>query len=97
MTKTMKLDPTKLKDWQIAEAAEKNAKTIEQLADELGLEKSELLPYGHTLGKIDQVKVIERLSNEPQGKYIEVTAITPTHLGDGKSPTTMGLFEGLGK
>ena len=93
----MKLDPTKLKDWQIAEAAEKNAKTIEQLADELGLRNGELLPYGHALGKIDHVKVIERLSNEPQGKYIDVTAITPTPLGEGKTTTTMGLIEGLGK
>ena len=93
----MRLDPTKLKDWQIAEAAEQNIKPIEQVAAELGLEDGELLPYGQTLGKVDYVKVLDRLNNAPQGRYIDVTAITPTPLGEGKTTTTIGLIQALGK
>jgi formyltetrahydrofolate synthetase len=44
-----------------------------------------------------KMKIIERLKSKPDGKYIEVTAITPTPLGEGKSTTSMGLIEGLGK
>ncbi|HEB11416.1 MAG TPA: formate--tetrahydrofolate ligase, partial [Spirochaetales bacterium] len=92
----MKLDPTKLKDWQIAEAAEKHMKTVYQLAEELNLDKMELLPYGHYIGKLDYLTILERFKDKPDGKYIEVTAITPTPLGEGKTTTAMGLVEGLG-
>lgn len=93
----MKLDPTTMKDWQIAEAAEENMKTVYQLAEEMGLDKEELLPYGHYVAKIDYAKVLERLKDRPNGKYIDVTAITPTPLGEGKSTCSVGLMEGLGK
>lgn len=93
----MNLDPTKMKNWQIAEAAEKNIKPIFQLADELGLQKDELLPVGHNLGKVNFIKVIDRLKNSPTAKYIDVTAITPTPFGEGKTTTTIGLIQGLGK
>jgi formate--tetrahydrofolate ligase len=93
----MKLDPMKMKDWQIAEAAERDAKSIGRLAQELGLNKNEILPNGHGLGKVNYSKVLERLNNNPQAKYIDVTAITPTPLGEGKTTTTIGLLEGLGK
>ncbi len=93
----MKLDPTKMKDWEIAEAAAENMKTVYQLGEELGLEKEELLPYGHYVAKIDYAKTLERLKDRPDGKYIDVTAITPTPLGEGKSTCAVGLMEGLGK
>jgi formate--tetrahydrofolate ligase len=93
----MTLDPTKYKDWEIAEYAEKNMKTVYQLGEELGLEKEELLPHGHYVGKIDFAKVLKRLKDKPDGKYIDVTAITPTPLGEGKSTSAMGLVPGLGK
>ncbi|MEW6244387.1 MAG: formate--tetrahydrofolate ligase [Bacillota bacterium] len=93
----MPLDPTKYPDWQIAEAAEANMKTVYQLADELGLENRELLPHGHYVAKVDFKAVLERLANRPDGKYIDVTAITPTPLGEGKSTSTMGLTQGMGK
>ncbi len=93
----MKLDPTKMKDWEIAEAAAEHMKTVYQLGEELGLEKEELLPYGHYVAKIDYAKVLERLKDRPDGKYIDVTAITPTPLGEGKSTCAVGLMEGLGK
>ena len=47
--------------------------------------------------KLDFLKIMDRLKNKPDGKYIEVTAITPTPLGEGKSTTSLGLMEGLGK
>jgi formate--tetrahydrofolate ligase len=94
---TMRLDPIKLKDWQIAEAAEENMKPIRWLAEGLGLQGDELLPDGRFLGKIDYIKVLNRLANAPDAKYIDVTAITPTPLGEGKTTTTLGLVEGLGK
>ncbi|MHC4639684.1 MAG: formate--tetrahydrofolate ligase [Planctomycetota bacterium] len=93
----MKLDPTKLQDWQIAEAAEENMKPIHQLADEMGLHEDELLPMGLQLAKVDYMKVLNRLKDKPEGKYIDVTAITPTPLGEGKTTTAIGLVEGLGK
>jgi len=93
----MVLDPTKHADWEIAEEAETRMKTVYQLADELGLQKDELLPHGHYVAKVDFNKVLERVGSKPDGKFIDVTAITPTPLGEGKSTTTMGLVQGLGK
>ncbi len=93
----MKLDATKMKDWQIAEAAEEQMKPVRQLADEMGLKEDELLPMGFQLGKVDYMKVLDRLKGAPQAKYINVTAITPTPLGEGKTTTAIGLIEGLGK
>ena len=93
----MALDPTKMADWQIAEEAEKTMKTVYQLGKELGLTEEELLPHGHYVAKVDFKKVLDRLKDRPDGKYIDVTAITPTPLGEGKSTSSMGLVEGLGK
>src|SRR5450759_3206365 len=92
----MPYDATKLADWQISEEAEKKMPTPEEWREKLGLHKDEMLPMGR-LSKIDFLKVNERLKNKPDGKYIEVTAITPTPLGEGKSTTVLGLIEGLGK
>jgi len=93
----MALDPTKHADWEIAEDAETRMKTVYQLADELGLEKEELLPHGHYVAKVDFNKVLKRHEKKHDGKFIDVTAITPTPLGEGKSTTTIGLVQGLGK
>ena len=92
----MPFDPTQMKDWQIAAEAEKNMPTPEEYIDLLGLEKDELIPYGRT-PRVDFLKVMERLKDKEDGKYIEVTAITPTPLGEGKTTATMGVMEGLGK
>ena len=91
-----KLDPTKMKDWQIAEAAEENLRKAADLAAELGLSEDEWEPYGRNLAKIDVTKVLSRLGEKKRGKYIDVTAITPTALGEGKTTTTLGLVQGLG-
>ncbi|NQV05394.1 formate--tetrahydrofolate ligase, partial [bacterium] len=94
---TAGLDPTKLADWEIAEAAERSMKTFDQLGKELGLQGDELIPYGKWLGKVDYRAVLERLESAPQAKYIDVTAITPTPLGEGKTTSAIGLIQGLGK
>ncbi|MCP4115484.1 MAG: formate--tetrahydrofolate ligase [Desulfobacteraceae bacterium] len=93
----MALDPTKHADWEIAQDAEKDMLTIYEIGEKLGLTKDELLPQGHYIAKIDFRAVLERLKDKPDGKYIDVTAITPTPLGEGKSTSSMGLVQGLGK
>lgn len=90
------LDPVKFKDWQIAEEAEKSMLSPEQWRDKLGLEHDEMIPFGKT-PKLDFIKIMDRLKDRPDGKFIEVTAITPTPLGEGKSTTALGLIQGLGK
>ena len=92
----MAYDATKMQDWQISEAAEKNMPSPDEWREKLGLEKDELIPYGRT-PKLDFLKIMDRLKDRPDGKYIEVTAITPTPLGEGKSTTSCGLLEGMGK
>ncbi len=92
----MPYDVSKMADWQIAEAAGEKMPTPEEWRQKLGLHKDELLAYGK-VAKLDFLKIFERLQNKPDGKYIEVTAVTPTPLGEGKTTTTMGLIEGLGK
>ena len=92
----MAYDVSKMADWQIAEAAEEKMPTPDEWRTKLGLKKDEILAYGK-VARVDFLKVMERLKNKPDGKYIEVTAVTPTPLGEGKTTTTMGLMEGLGK
>jgi formate--tetrahydrofolate ligase len=89
-------DAVKMKDWQISEAAEANMPTPDEWREKLRLEKDEIIPYGR-LCRLDFMKIINRLKDKPDGKYIEVTAITPTPLGEGKSTTSCGLMEGMGK
>ncbi len=92
----MAYDATKMQDWQISEAAEENMPMPDEWRDKLGLEKDEMMAMGR-LSKLDFLKIMDRYKNKPDGKYIEVTAITPTPLGEGKSTTSVGLMEGLGK
>jgi len=92
----MAYDAVNMKDWQIAEAAEPNMPTPDEWRERLNLEKGEIIPYGRT-PRLDFLKIMERLKDKPDGKYIEVTAITPTPLGEGKTTTTMGILEGMGK
>ncbi len=80
-------------DLEIAQAAE--LRPIMDIAEKVGLLQEELVPYGWYKAKVS-LDVLERLKNRPNGKYIDVTAITPTPLGEGKSTTTIGLTQGLG-
>ncbi|MDO4542357.1 MAG: formate--tetrahydrofolate ligase [Bacillota bacterium] len=92
----MMLDPREYKDWQIAEESESRLPGVDTFREQLGLEPDEIIPFGKT-PKLDFLKIMERLRDRPDGKYIEVTAITPTPLGEGKSTTALGLIQGLGK
>jgi len=93
---SMPYDATKMADWEISGAAEEYMKSIWQLQDEMGLKEDEVIPSGR-IGRLDFAKILERLAGKTNGNYIVVTAITPTPLGEGKTTTTMGLIEGLGK
>jgi formate--tetrahydrofolate ligase len=89
-------DPIHLQNWQISQAAEEKMPTPLEWQERLELERDEVIPMGR-LCKLDFLKIMDRLKHRPDGKYIEVTAITPTPLGEGKSTTALGLIEGLGK
>lgn len=93
----MKLDPTKMKDWQIAEAAEAGMRPIAQVAERLGVRPEEVIPHGNSYAKLDARAILTRTGGRQKARYIDVTAITPTPLGEGKTTTTVGLLEGLGR
>ena len=76
------LDPTVYKDWQIGAAAERELPPVEAFRQKLGLLPEELIPHGKT-PKLDFIRIMERLQSRPDGKYIEVTAITPVPGGVG--------------
>jgi formate--tetrahydrofolate ligase len=92
----MAYDAVKMQDWQISEAAEKKMPTPDEWREKMGLKKDEIIPYGR-LARLDFMKIMKRLEKKKDGKYIEVTAISPTPLGEGKSTTSCGLMEGMGK
>ncbi|XP_057716198.1 C-1-tetrahydrofolate synthase, cytoplasmic [Corythoichthys intestinalis] len=70
-------------------------KPIDHLAKEVGLLSDEVDLYGKTKAKV-QLSIIKRLQAQPDGKYVVVTGITPTPLGEGKSTTTIGLVQAIG-
>lgn len=69
-------------------------KPILELASEIGIEKDELMPYGNYATKVD-ISILDRLKHRKQGKYVVVSGITPTPLGEGKSTTLIGLASAL--
>ena len=80
-------------DIDIAQAIE--PLPIAQIAEAAGILPEELEPYGRYKAKVS-LDVRERLADQPNGKYIVVTAITPTPLGEGKTTTTVGLSQAMG-
>ncbi|MGB3714720.1 MAG: formate--tetrahydrofolate ligase [Candidatus Promineifilaceae bacterium] len=80
-------------DLDIAQAAEQ--RPITEIAQELGIEEEDLIQFGRYKAKV-HLDVLKKLANRPSGKYIDVTAITPTPLGEGKTTTAIGLVQGLG-
>ncbi|HTP03279.1 MAG TPA: formate--tetrahydrofolate ligase [Anaerolineales bacterium] len=80
-------------DIEIAQAGK--LKPILQIAEELGIRPNELELYGPYKAKV-KLEILDRLTKRPNGKYIDVTAITPTPLGEGKTTTTVGLSQALG-
>lgn len=81
-------------DLEIAQAAK--LKPIIEIARQIGIKKDELELYGNYKAKIS-LSILDRFKNKPKGKYIDVTAVTPTPLGEGKTVTTIGLSLGLAK
>ena len=82
-----------LSDLAIAQAAK--IKPIIEIAEGVGLTEDDLDLHGRYKAKV-HLDVYERLQDRPNGKYIDVTAITPTPLGEGKTVTTIGASQGLG-
>ncbi len=80
----------------LAIAQEAKLKPIAEIAKKAGVLEDELEFYGKYKAKVD-LALLERVKNNPLGKYIFVTAITPTPLGEGKTVTTIGLSQGLAK
>ncbi len=82
-------------DIEIAQAQQPNMKRVDKIAEEVGILPEELEMYGNFKAKV-RLEILDRLKDVPDGKYIDVTAITPTPLGEGKSTTMVGLSEALG-
>ena len=80
-------------DIEIAQAAE--LEPITQVGQQVGLGLDDLHLYGKYKAKVD-LDVLQKLKDSENGKYILVTAITPTPLGEGKTTTSVGLTQGLG-
>lgn len=83
-----------LSDIEIVQRSKKDL--IEKIAAKLSIDKKYLIPYGKYIAKID-LDILKKIDNKPRGKYILVTAITPTPLGEGKTVTTIGLSMSLNK
>ena len=83
-----------LSSLEIAQAA--SLRPIADVASDAGIEEGELEQYGRHKAKVD-LSVIERLADRPDAKLINVTAITPTPAGEGKTTTSVALTQGLGK
>ena len=80
-------------DLDIAQSAQ--VIPITEIAERVGIQTDELIPYGADKAKV-HLDILSRIQNRPRGRYVDVTAITPTPLGEGKTTTTIGLTQGLG-
>jgi formyltetrahydrofolate synthetase len=80
-------------DIEIAQAA--TMRPIAEIASAAGLDESQWLPWGRNVAKVDPS--VGDAPRHPDARYVDVTAITPTPLGEGKTTTTVGLTQGLGK
>jgi formate--tetrahydrofolate ligase len=77
-------------------AQDAKLRPITEIAERIGLSPEEVHPYGRYKGKVD-LSVLERLRVKPDGKLIDVTGMTPTKAGEGKSTTSVSLTQGLGR
>lgn len=68
---------------------------IAEIAEKAGILEEELVPYGQYKAKV-KLSVLDRLADKPNGKYVDITAVTPTPLGEGKTTTTVGLSQAIG-
>lgn len=91
-TLPLKLQKPVPSDIEISRSQE--PKAISVLAEEVGLSPAEVSPHGNKKAKIS-LDVLERLKDQPDGKYVVVVGITPTPLGEGKTTTLVGLVQAL--
>ncbi|WP_028822229.1 formate--tetrahydrofolate ligase [Propionimicrobium lymphophilum] len=80
-------------DLEIAQSAK--LRPLTEIGEQLSLSPTDLEPFGHYAAKIEPAKLRE--AGSQRGKYVVVTAVTPTPLGEGKTTTAIGLVQGLGK
>lgn len=93
--KPLKLDIKEKVPSDIDIAMAQTPKPVVQLAHEIGIQGDELESYGRYKAKVE-LSVLERLAHRKDGKYVVISGITPTPLGEGKSTTTIGLAQALG-
>ncbi len=91
----MVLKPKRPVPSDIEIAQEVDLRPILEIAEKVGLSEDDLDLYGKFKAKV-HLDVLDKLADRPQGKYIDVTAITPTPLGEGKTTTTLGLTQAMG-
>ncbi|MCX7945001.1 MAG: formate--tetrahydrofolate ligase [Deltaproteobacteria bacterium] len=84
-------------DIEIARMKRKEMKRIKEVATDLGIKEEELTLYGEYIAKVDYESILKRTETNREGKLIVVTATTPTPLGEGKTVTSIGLTQGIGK
>lgn len=90
----LKLNPVRPVPSDINISRSQQPKPIAILADEIGLLSNEFSPYGSKKAKVG-LSVLQRLKDQPNGKYVVVAGITPTPFGEGKSTTSLGLVQAL--
>ncbi len=93
----MKPDSLRVKESEVSDRSDVPAFPIGRVAERAGLRPEELIPMGRAVAKVDFLRVLDRLAHAPRAKYVDVTAITPTPFGEGKTTTTIGLVQGLAK
>lgn len=86
-----------MKDIEIARIKRKEMHRIKDIANRLGIKDEELILYGDYIAKVDYESVLKRSDDSKHGKLIVVTATTPTPLGEGKTVTSIGLTQGIGR
>ncbi|XP_040454233.1 monofunctional C1-tetrahydrofolate synthase, mitochondrial isoform X3 [Falco naumanni] len=90
----LKLQPLSPVPSDIEISRAQSPKAVDVLAKEIGLLADEIEIYGQTKAKV-RLSLLERLKDQPDGKYVLVAGITPTPLGEGKSTVTVGLVQAL--
>uniref|UniRef100_A0AAQ4NWT6 formate--tetrahydrofolate ligase n=1 Tax=Gasterosteus aculeatus aculeatus TaxID=481459 RepID=A0AAQ4NWT6_GASAC len=92
--RSLKLQPLTPVPSDIEISRAQTPKSVDQLAEEVGLLPEELEAYGRSKAKV-RLSLLDRLHEQPDGKYVLVAGITPTPLGEGKSTVTIGLVQAL--
>ena len=90
----MIFDVEKLTNREISIAAEKNMPTSEEWTKRLGLAREEIVPMGR-LARLNYHRIISRIGKNSNGKYVNISGMTPTRFGEGKTTTAIGLMQGL--